>query len=155
MCSVRQSVDTVASAYAAHLSQASSANNPRSRIISPSRVSPTRRTSTPSVNRSILSKRGDSSVDYSSKKPSTNTTTGLPNPDVSFVSRPDTAAGVRRSPTRMTGSSLDVPSDEARTYRQSSVKPINLRERKGLVNRRDVPEPLAHTLDHIVGQVIT
>lgn len=59
----------------------------------------------------------------------------------------------RTAPAPRTQPTISPPAPASKTAPTVSPRPFVTNERRGLISRQDLPDPLANTLDHIVGQL--
>ena len=139
MCySVRQSIDGPGSAYAAKLSQAAAASS-----------HPKTRTSTGSTGTTSDGSTGRFGSTRSPPRTAPSTGTGTGSGERRGT---DTSPFTRRT-SESPPSTVKLPRSRVVPTTAKSTLPIGMGERQGIVSRKDLPAPLAQTLDHIVGQV--
>ena len=134
--SVRQSIDGPGSAYAAKLSQAAAASS-----------HPKTRTSTGSTG---TTSDGSTGRFGSTRSPPRTAAAGGGSGERRGA---ETSPFTRRSSSQSPPSTVKLPRSRVIPTTTKTL-PIGMGERQGIVSRKDLPAPLAQTLDHIVGQVI-
>ena len=140
MCySVRQSIDGPGSAYAAKLSQAAAASS-----------HPKTRSSTGSTG--ITSDGSTGRFGSTRSPPRTASSTAGGGAGGGERRGADTSPFTRRTSSESPPSTVKLPRSRVIPTTAKTL-PVGMGERQGIVSRKDLPAPLAQTLDHIVGQV--